>query len=124
MPDAAHDFPQLRRALCRARTASARAGSSDAWDEARESAAHRAWSRARQSYGTELLEPILGGPWDLTSAVSSNTGRAYPRTIADLPLVTVFARTVGGQAARLLPPRPVAAQRGDHRLHRGVSRVR
>ena len=51
MPDAAHDFPQLRRALCRARTASARAGSSDAWDEARESAAHRAWSRAQQAYG-------------------------------------------------------------------------
>ena len=77
--------------------ASARAGSSDAWDEARESAANRAWSRARQSYGTELLEPILGGPWDLTSAVSSNTGRAYPRTVDDLPLVTVFAQLLGGK---------------------------
>ena len=96
MPDAA-SFPLLRRALCRARVASARTGSSKGWNEERESAAHRAWSRAQQAYGDELLEPILGCPWDLTSAVSAVTGRAYPRTVDDLPLVTVFAQLLGGK---------------------------
>jgi hypothetical protein len=95
MSDAASGFPLLRRALRRARAASARAGSSDTWNEER--AAHRAWSRAQQSYGDAMLEPILGGPWDLTSAVSGVTGRAYPRTVDDRPLVTVFAQLLGGR---------------------------
>ena len=94
MPDAVSDFPLLRRALCRARDTSARVGS---WNEAQEAAAHRAWSRAQQSYGDAMLEPILGCPWDLTSAVSGVTGRAYPRTVDDIPLVTVFAQLLGGK---------------------------
>jgi hypothetical protein len=97
MPDAASGFPLLRRALCLARAASARTLSSDKWNEAQEAAAHRAWSRAQQAYGDAMLQPILGGAWQQTSAVSSNTGRAYPRTVDDLPLVTLFPWLLGNR---------------------------
>jgi hypothetical protein len=93
--NAVSDFPLLRRALCRARAASARALSSDPWNEALDTAANRAWSRAQQAYGDVMLEPILGGAWEQTSAVSSNTGRSYPRTIDDLPLITLFPWLLG-----------------------------
>jgi hypothetical protein len=97
MSDAASGFPLLRRALCQARAATARAQSYDKWNEVLEAAANRAWSRAQQAYGDEMLEPILGCPWELTGAVSGVTGRAYPRTVDDLPLVTVFAQLLGGK---------------------------
>jgi hypothetical protein len=95
--DAASDFPLLRRALRRARAASARAESAAEWNEAQEAVATRTWSRAQQAYADGMLQRILDCHWSLTSAVSSNTGRAYPRTVDDLPLVSVFAQLLGGK---------------------------
>jgi hypothetical protein len=76
----------------------------DDWDAARE-AAGRAGERALQIYGPEMLTPILGCPWDRTFPVSLSTGRAYPRTRDDQPLVTEFPRLLG-------PPLLVFVRRG------------
>jgi hypothetical protein len=88
------DFPRIRDALLRAAAAAAAANATDEGDPARK-AAERTWDRAQHAYADELLWPVLGTRWLLCCPVSEFTGRAYPRTPDNRPLVTAFPELLG-----------------------------
>lgn len=95
MPDRSSDFAALRDALLKARTATAVAQSQTKENLKADKAATQAWDRAHQAYGDAMLQLITAIQWVRCFPVSSNTGRAFPRTADDRPLVAEFPELLG-----------------------------